>query len=172
MSTKKIGITANCAKILRRLAEQNYNTGQALHNQDRRLWSLMNYDLAGGTGVPTFDAGFTLSMADAKNSKVHELFDRQEATENYEKAHEDDGENSLEIEKSTHAVVAAKAQIDILNGLEAGYRARYMTSRLRNMAHNAARVRGHSLEEGAILKDIQNWIISLGTPPAEKDADA
>ena len=167
--TPKIGITANCSKILTRLAGQNKNTGEALRNETRRLWDLLNYDLS-TTGDPTFDAEYSLSMADAASSKVHELLNRDEASENYEQAHKDTG-GKPPLEKSTYAVVTAKAQIDVLAGLEAGYRSRYMTSRIRNIAHNAARVQGHGLDEGPIAKDMTRWITRLGTPTPEKDAE-
>lgn len=68
-------------------------------------------------------------------------------------------------------MMAAKLQIDYTSGLERAFRTRHAT-RIRCVAHNMARKKGHGhgggLFLGTVLTHIQN-VVSAATPPSSDD---
>jgi hypothetical protein len=193
LANENIGITANCNKILRRLAAANGRLSEALHNRGRRRWDLLNYDQPTkqvGEGddkteefdydkPPAYDEGFNLNIVIEQgeegvehNSKVKDLFDREDAAAMYAKAHTDtEGNDNPPLSKLTAAVLSSKSQIDVLSAIERDYRARYMRTRMRHIAHDTARREGHSSFSGPILYDVVNWILGLSTPPRTGEGD-
>lgn len=187
MANENIGITDNCNKILRRLAAANGRLSEALHNRGRRRWDLLNYDQQTKQVVegddkteefdydkkPDYDEDFNLNIETVQgdngieyNSKVKDLFDREDASVMYTKAHTDTENNdNPPLSRLTAAVLSAKSQTDVLSSIERDYRARYMRTRMRHIAHDTARRAGHSSFSGPILYDIVNWILGLSTPP-------
>lgn len=148
-------ITENFEKIMTRLAAQCELMSVVLHNMDRRRWDIFNFVLQNGS--VQYDAQ---SVHPDVPTSVHALFSRQKAGEEYIRAHTDESDENTHI---GHAM-ASKAQVDILAGLERDFRARHI-SRIRLIAHEAARrrVMGHS--SGPILGDTIEYIKSFDEDP-------
>ena len=103
---------------------------------------------------------------------VHRLFNREEERKDYEKIFTEESlSNGGQPKKYTTGFgMAAKAKVDVLAGMERDFRARHMT-RIRLMAHEAARRRGFHHDEGPLLEDMTRWVKGLEEIPEKFSAE-
>ena len=94
--------------------------------------------------------------------KVHELFNRDKANEEYLKLRQASAGKAKIFEVQT-----AKLSVEYLATLERDYRMRHR-SRIRNFVHAGVRMKAKSLDSGPLRVQALNWLDSLQKEVSEK----